>query len=187
MKTETDLVTSLDHAFDRAQEVIAGVRPEQYGDATPCEEWSVHQLMEHLIGVVDRIGAGVSRSTPARFLLGPDPASQFRTAAAAALAGWRTPGVMDEVIDAVAAGPMPGRVLAGINLLDTATHSWDLATATGQPAELPEDVATAALEVSGQIARPSSAPVASVPSGRHRPMPTPPSASSHSWGVSPER
>ena len=36
---------------------------------------------------------------------------------------------------------MPGRVLAGINLLDTATHTWDLAIATGQPAELPDDVA----------------------------------------------
>ena len=32
---------------------------------------------------------------------------------------------------------MPGRMLAGINLLDTATHTWDIATATGQPAQLP--------------------------------------------------
>ena len=29
-----------------------------------------------------------------------------------------------------------GRVLAGINLLDTATHTWDLATATGHPTAL---------------------------------------------------
>ena len=43
---------------------------------------------------------------------------------------------------------MPGRVLAGINLLDTATHTWDIATATGQPAKLPDGVAEAALEAS---------------------------------------
>ncbi len=49
---------------------------------------------------------------------------------------------------------MPGHVVAGINLLDTATHTWDLATATGQPAELPEPVATAALEASEQIVSP---------------------------------
>ena len=42
---------------------------------------------------------------------------------------------------------LPGRVLAGINLLDTATHTWDLATATGQPATLPDDVALTALEL----------------------------------------
>lgn len=41
---------------------------------------------------------------------------------------------------------MPGRVLASINLLDTATHTWDLATATGQPSALPDEVANAALE-----------------------------------------
>jgi len=44
--------------------------------------------------------------------------------------------------------------VASINLLDTATHTWDLATATGQPAELPEPVATAALEASEQIVNP---------------------------------
>jgi uncharacterized protein (TIGR03086 family) len=49
---------------------------------------------------------------------------------------------------------MPGRVLASINLLDTATHTWDLATATGQPAELPEAVATAALEASRTVISP---------------------------------
>ena len=43
---------------------------------------------------------------------------------------------------------MPGRIVAGINLLDTATHTWDIATATGQPTQLPDDVATTALEVS---------------------------------------
>jgi len=46
---------------------------------------------------------------------------------------------------------MPGRALAGINLLDTATHTWDLATATGQDPTLPDDVAVAALEASRMI------------------------------------
>ena len=73
------------------------------------------------------------------------------------MAAWRTPGVLDRVVDA-GPGPMPGRVLAGINLLDTATHTWDLATATGQPAELPEPVAVAALEASGEIVSPELRP-----------------------------
>jgi uncharacterized protein (TIGR03086 family) len=63
---------------------------------------------------------------------------------------------------------MPGRVLAGINLLDTATHTWDLATATGQPAELPDDVAAAALEAGRQIVSPE------LRNGRFGPEHTPP-------------
>jgi hypothetical protein len=38
--------------------------------------------------------------------------------------------------------------VGGINLLDTATHTWDLAVATVQPPGLPDDVAGAALEAS---------------------------------------
>ena len=65
--------------------------------------------------------------------------------------------MLDAIIDA-GPGPMPGRVLAGINLLDTATHSWDLATATGQPAALPEDVAAAAMEASRATISPEIRP-----------------------------
>jgi uncharacterized protein (TIGR03086 family) len=53
---------------------------------------------------------------------------------------------------------MPGRVLAGISLLDTATHAWYLATATGQPAALPDDVAEAALEASRTTISPEIRP-----------------------------
>jgi uncharacterized protein (TIGR03086 family) len=53
---------------------------------------------------------------------------------------------------------MPGRVLAGIDLLDTATHTWDLATATGQPTQLPTGVAEAALEASRATITPEIRP-----------------------------
>jgi uncharacterized protein (TIGR03086 family) len=142
-----DLISSLDETFQHAHHVIGGVRPEQYGDKTPCTEWTVQDLLAHMIGVVEGLGAAASGASPQRFELASDPARQFDDAAASALAAWRSPGVLDRIVDA-GPGPMPGRVLAGINLLDTATHTWDLATATGQPAGLPDGVALAAMEVS---------------------------------------
>jgi uncharacterized protein (TIGR03086 family) len=149
-----DLLAALDQTFSHAGGVIAGVRPEQLDDPTPCEKWTVRDLLEHMIGVVDGMGASVSGAAPDRpFELGPDPAAQFRQASAATLAAWRTQGKLDEMIDG-GPGPMPGQVLAGINLLDTATHTWDLATATGQPPSLPEGVAAAALDASHQIVGP---------------------------------
>ena len=142
-----DLIGSLDETFHHAHKVIGGVGADQYGDTTPCPEWTVRDLLEHMISVVAGIGAAAAGSPREPFELAPDPAGQFDAAATVALAAWRAPGVLDRIIDA-GPGPMPGRVLAGINLLDTATHTWDLATATGQPAALPDDVAIAALEAS---------------------------------------
>jgi uncharacterized protein (TIGR03086 family) len=152
-----ELIEALERTFEHTQAVIAGVRPDQHGDKTPCEEWNVGDLLEHMIGVVDGLGAAAAGRERSPFVLGDDPAAQFRTASGATLAAWRTPGVLDRIVDG-GAGPMPGHVLAGINLLDTATHAWDLATATGQPAALPEAVAAAALEASRATIAPEIRP-----------------------------
>jgi uncharacterized protein (TIGR03086 family) len=46
---------------------------------------------------------------------------------------------------------MPAHAGIGINLLDTTTHSWDVARATGQRAELPDELATTVLVVAHGI------------------------------------
>ena len=145
-----DLVDSLDQTFQHAQQIIAGVRPEQYDDRTPCSEWTVRDLLNHQIGVVAGLAAAAAGTPRGTFMLEPNPAAQFAEASASALAAWRTPGVMDRTVE-IPAGSMPGRVVATINLVDTAAHTWDLAVATGQPAKLPDDVAAMALEASRQI------------------------------------
>src|SRR5436309_1900526 len=145
-----DVVDALDQTFTHTRQVIAGVAPAQYGDKTPCSEWTVKDLLEHMIGVVAGLGAAAAGQPPAPFELGADPAQQFADASSSAVSAWRQPGVLDRVVDG-GAGSMPGQVYAAINLLDTATHTWDLATATGQPVELPEPVAAAALEASRMI------------------------------------
>ena len=142
-----DLIDSLEQTFEYAHRVIAGVSVQHYDDKTPCTEWTVRDLLEHMIGVVAGLGAAAAGTAPRRFELAPDPAAQFQAAAASNLAAWRTPGAIDRVVD-FGPGPMPGTAVASINLLDIATHSWDLATATGQPSALPDDVARAALEAS---------------------------------------
>lgn len=153
-----DVIDSLDRTFQHAHTVIAGVRTNQYSDPTPCTEWTVRDLLEHMIGAVAGIGAAASgQPGGGPFELGSDPAGEFEQVAASTLRAWQAPGALERVVDA-GAGPMPGHVLAGINLLDTATHTWDLATASGQPARLPDDVAEAALAASLQIISPEVRP-----------------------------
>jgi uncharacterized protein (TIGR03086 family) len=148
-----ELVDSLDHAFRHAHGVIAGVSADQYEQTTPCAEWTVRDLLSHLIGVVAGIGKTAAGTPPSMFELGSDPAAQFDVAAAATLAAWQAPGTLDREMKGPG-GPMPGRVLASINLLDTATHAWDLARATGQDPTLPDDVALAAMDASRMIVTP---------------------------------
>jgi uncharacterized protein (TIGR03086 family) len=148
-----DLVDALERTFDHTQTVIAGVKPEQYGAPTPCTEWDVRTLMEHMVSVVAMMGTAASGQPPQPFELAPDPGAQFADIAKNTIAAWRTPGVLDDKM-AMPAGEMPGRVYANINLLDTATHTWDLAKATGQPAALPDDVAAAAYDAAQQVVNP---------------------------------
>ena len=145
-----DVVDALEQTFSHARSVIAGVRADQHDEKTPCVEWTVRDLLAHMIGVVAGLGSAAAGAPAEPFELADDPAAQFEAASTAALAAWRQPGALDRVIDA-GPGPMPGHTLAAINLLDTATHTWDLAIATDQPAALPDDVAAAALDASRMI------------------------------------
>src|SRR5688500_4996630 len=99
-----ELVDSLEHTFRHAQQVIDGVQPDQYDERTPCEEWTVRDLLEHMIGVPSMMAAATAGEAPAPSADDADPAARFEEAAAAAMAGWRSPGIMDRTIEA---GPGP--------------------------------------------------------------------------------
>jgi len=134
--------TSLTNAslFERATtgfgRHVHAVRAGQWHDPTPCAEWDVRQLVNHTIGAVFFMGmAAAGQPAPQGespdFTAGPS-AVTFRQAADAALEAW--PAAMDKNVN-LGDAEMPGRVAIGVNLLDTLTHGWDIAIATG---EIPE-------------------------------------------------
>lgn len=104
-------------------------------------------LVAHMMGVVMNMGRGASGTELLADVntvpLDADVGAQFGAEADRTLAAWTARGLEGEVN--VGAGPMPAQVGIGINLLDTATHSWDIARATGQDANLPNEVAATAL------------------------------------------
>jgi uncharacterized protein (TIGR03086 family) len=152
-----DLLDALDRTFQHTSGVLAAVPPDKLDGATPCAEWCVRDLLQHMISVVAGLGAAAAGTAPAAFVLDADPATQFDGIATTTLDAWRAPGALDKTIEGPA-GAMPGSVYAGINLLDTATHAWDLATACGLPAALPDDVAAFTLEVARQTIAPQIRP-----------------------------
>jgi uncharacterized protein (TIGR03086 family) len=85
--------------------------------------------------------------------LGDDPPGAYREAAAALLAAFSQPGVLERVVQAPV-GRIPGAVALHLRITEALVHGWDLARATGQPARLPDDLAEEELA----FARGTSAP-----------------------------
>jgi uncharacterized protein (TIGR03086 family) len=149
-----EMLDALAQTFDHTTKIVSGVRADQLDDPTPCREWPLRTLLAHMTGVVVNMGRGASDrellpSIEAFEIQPDDLAAQFRTESDRTLAAWRTRSDADQVD--VGAGPMPAGVALAINLLDTATHTWDVARSTGQDPNLPDAVAVAALACSRQI------------------------------------
>ena len=59
-------------AHQRAQDAFAGVlvnvSPEQFGAPTPCSEWTIRDLIEHVLGGNEHVGiwSGNADEPPAR-------------------------------------------------------------------------------------------------------------------------
>jgi uncharacterized protein (TIGR03086 family) len=144
-----ELLDALSQTFDHATKVISGVRTDQLDAPTPCTEWDVRTLLGHTMGVVANMGRGAGGkellADMNAFPLEADLGAQFRAEADRTLAAWTARGLDGEVN--VGAGPMPAPAGLSINLLDTATHSWDIARASGQDANLPDALAGTVLAV----------------------------------------
>ena len=151
-------------AFDRAVASTAGivkaVRPDQAGAPTPCTEWEVRDLLNHIIGTLWLSEALLAGRTP-RHPMAPgglpgtdlacqDPAAAYAEASAAALTAASVGDTLTRA-HTTPLGDMPGPALAGFTTLDIAVHGWDLAKATGQPAGL-DDALTAHVLAFAQLA-----------------------------------
>ncbi len=126
-------------AVKGTREIIGGVQSSQLGDSTPCSEWNVQALMDHLLGGTGMIWgslAGAAPETPQ----GSGPAAAFDTGTARALDAAKAPGALEKTVQSPA-GDMPGGQLLSIFFMETLVHGWDLAKATGQSTDIPADLA----------------------------------------------
>lgn len=138
----------LDHleaALQVTERIVAGVRPDQGHLPTPCHDYEVTQLLDHLVGWATSFAdkaTGVTPATdPSQMTAGDDPQTAYHDASARLIAGYRS-------------GAGDGATSVGVLLMETVTHGWDLATATGQPAPYPEEAAAAALGAGRQMMSP---------------------------------
>ncbi len=143
----------LERAFASTGAVLAGVTDAQLDEPTPCASWKVRELVNHIVGATTYFATlAETGSPPAGGDEAPDVADAddrvalFNEGAAQAVEAFSADGAMDRVMH-LPFGDLPGGVFVNIAAIDTFTHGWDLAKATGQPADLDPALATEMLGV----------------------------------------
>lgn len=141
--TPTDALDSTDRIVSG---LIAGLTPEQRESATPCDEWTVHDLIAHMCGGAHMIAGTMLGETPPENtpdFLADGPAAGW----AEAVAHLRRAAAPDVLAGTYQFpfGEMPGEPALAVIVADGVTHAWDLATATGQDAKIDDDLALWAL------------------------------------------
>src|SRR5262249_61633916 len=143
-----DLLSRADDGFAQR---LALVRPGQWAAPTPCTEWDVRALVNHVVGANRRYtmllhGATTDQVEATRAVdhLGDDPVTSFAATAAELTAAFGEPGAMARTAYH-RAGERTGVQLLEMRVVDIAVHAWDLARATGAGESLDPAVAALAL------------------------------------------
>lgn len=137
----------LSRSLDSVGRIIAGIAPEQWVLPTPCAEWDVRRVVEHVVGmnlVFAAMMTGQPRPERGGHPLGDDAAGAYSESAAALVAALSTPGILEQTFESPL-GSATGEDRLKIRLYDLLAHGWDLAQATGQKAIFPEDASQTAL------------------------------------------
>ena len=130
-------VTQLVQVTAEAERLVAGIRPDQWTAPTPCGEWTVRELIDHVTGGDRLFTAALSGEE--RKPAGDDPTTEFHDASADLVAAFELPGVLGKVVT-VPFGDVPGMVALHLRITEIMVHGWDLARATGQPVSFPDDI-----------------------------------------------
>lgn len=133
------MTEAIKNAAEAAKKIVAGVRPDQLGDPTPCSEWDVRGLGNHMTGFLG-YGANAARRGPdmegeAPDFTATDWAATYASMADDLVAAWSEDGAMEGKVK-FGSGMMDASDAAGITLMELTVHAWDLARATGQDYEL---------------------------------------------------
>lgn len=126
---------------------VALVPDSAMGDPTPCDGWTVADLLRHM----NERHEAIARTALPPVEASADPRDDFARIAARCLSVLERAG---ETVDLPQRGPTPTEMVLGVHTVDMLVHRWDLARALRTAPAVPSRLAEAALP----LARANTAP-----------------------------
>lgn len=147
----------LAHILPVVGDVVAGIRPDQLDAPTPCDAFTVHDVLDHMVVLGGSFAYAFRGEEPpdisAPAVYGWVPEKEFRAAMDDLLDAVRAPGAMERTVSAPF-GEVPGETFARFVAFDGLVHGWDLARSTGQDYPPDPEVVAAVDEFARQALTP---------------------------------
>jgi uncharacterized protein (TIGR03086 family) len=163
-----DEFSSAETALDAVHHVLRNTSDDDLHRRTPCDDWDVAALANHLIDTISRNGAAAGIQAAA-----PDCGSidqRIEQLTRPILAGWRRRGLSGDVF--FGGRTLPARLALGILSLELVVHGWDFAVALRRPLHVTHSHAAYVLGLAQQTLTPQSR----VTAGFDPPVPEPANA-----------
>jgi len=137
---------------------LVEVESDDWARPTPCDEWSVRDLVNHVVGgnfryvmiLADEPDDAVLR-TREQDWLGSDPLGSFDDAFARVTESFSVPGILATIVRHPKGGAMTAAQLRLLRVNELTVHTWDLARAIDSDDRLDEQVASWVLEGLGPL------------------------------------
>jgi uncharacterized protein (TIGR03086 family) len=151
-----DRIIMLQRAVDGANRVVSGLQADELTKPTPCTDWDVKALVDHMAWVLATFTAAIDDTEPppkSADLLGGDLAASYARVSQKAVDAWRIPGTLERTLT-IPLGEMPAPVALNVMIADQHLHTWDLSKSLGRPHTMDEDLSAAVLGVMQQMLKP---------------------------------
>ncbi len=151
--SELDYLAAIEASWAVCQPIMAGFAEGDGAKATPCAEYTVNELTDHLMGSLRGLGGMAGAEFP-ESIEGSSLEDSVSQATAITIAAWKERGTDGEVQfgENMVSAVMP----AGILCLEYLVHAWDFAQATGQSISVDDDLVTFVDGAARQIIQPQN-------------------------------
>jgi uncharacterized protein (TIGR03086 family) len=146
-----DELESAQESLAVLQQVLRGIAKGDEAKPTPCREFDVAALTDHLMNSITVIGAAAGAQFPDRDR-GDAVEGQVMPAARQAVDAWQQRG-LDGMVTA-GQNEAPAKVVAGILSLEFLVHAWDYAKSTGREVKASDELSDYVLGLAKTIITP---------------------------------
>jgi uncharacterized protein (TIGR03086 family) len=143
--------------MNATQRYVAGVPDDKWSSPTPCDEWDVRDVVNHMVGGnlllvemlegrnIDEVGDVFEGD-----VVGDDPVGAYERSVEVAKRAFGAPGAMEVTVHFLY-GDYSGSEYASQMFLDLLVHGWDVAAGSGQDRTLDPELVEACYPVAEEM------------------------------------